>query len=530
MEQNKGISQLWKAVSLAVALSFSLDTSAQYAWQRGVGAGELRPFSNVQYEAELQGSCSSGTTPLWLNANKHGLSSLESSNGYLRGALSRPLETDSARRWGLGYCVDAAVASHYSSKFIVQQAYVEGRWLHGVLTIGAKEWPMELKNQRLSSGSQALGINARPVPQVRIAVPEYWTVPVLGRWFAIKVHMAYGMFTDQRWQRKFTNGGVTPYNENVLYHSKSGFLRIGKPGEKPLSVELGLEMQAQFAGSKVALSDGTVTTMKLGGKSVKDFWQVFIPAGSDITDGEGYGNIEGNQSGAWLARVNYDAAAWSVSVYADHFFEDHSQQFHLDYDGYGDGANYQKREKNRYLLYPLKDILLGGELRLKRCQWLKGLVVEYLHTTYQSGPVYHDRTSTIPDHIGGRDNYYNHGNYMCLQHWGQVMGNPLYRSPAYNADGSLRVADNRFVAWHMGFEGTPLPRLDYRVLVSWQRGYGTYDEPYTYPHHNTSILAEAKYNFNKGWAVKGAFGLDAGSLLGNNHGFQLTISKHGLLR
>lgn len=519
-----------KTLLLALASLQWLTCPAQYAWQSGEGKGVARPFSDVRYEAEIQGSLSSGATPLWLNANKHGLSSLEPDNGYLRGALFRPLSTDSARRWGLGYQVDAAVASHYTSKFFIQQAYVEGRWLHGVLTIGAKEWPMELKNQRLSSGSQALGINARPVPQVRLAVPEYWTVPALGRWLAVKVHVVYGMFTDQRWQRQFTGGGVSPYNENVLYHSKAGYLRIGKPGEKPLSVELGLEMQAQFAGSKVSLKDGKLTKLKLGGKGLKDFWRIFIPSGSDITDGEGYGNIEGNQCGAWLARVNYDAPAWSASVYADHYFDDHSQQFHLDYDGYGNGADYQKKEKNRYLLYPLKDMLLGGELKLKHCQWLRDVVVEYLHTTYQSGPVYHDRTSTIPDHIGGRDNYYNHGNYMCVQHWGQVMGNPLYRSPAYNANRSLRVEDNRFVAWHMGVEGTPLPRLDYRVLVSWQRGYGTYDEPYTYPHHNTSVLAEAKYGLDKGWEVKGAFGLDRGSLLGNNHGFQLTISKRGLLR
>lgn len=519
-----------KTVFLAVTLSFSLVSPAQYAWQHGVDTVKAHPLSDIHYDVEFQGSLSSGSTPLWLNANKHGLSSLGSSNGYLRGAIGRGLEVDSTRKWGLGYRFDAVVASHYTSKFFVQQAYIEGRWLHGVLTIGAKEWPMELKNQMLSSGSQGLGINARPVPQVRLALPEYWTIPALGRLFAIKVHMAYGMFTDQRWQREFTNGGTTPYNENVLYHSKAGYLRIGKPGEKPLSVELGLEMQAQFAGSKVWVKDGHQERLKLGGHGLKDFWRMFIPSGSDITDGVGYGNIEGNQSGAWLARVNYDAPSWSASIYADHFFEDHSQQFHLDFDGYGEGTDYQKRVSHRYLLYPLKDIMLGGELRLKSCPWLKALVVEYLHTTDQSGPVYHDRTSAIPDHIGGRDNYYNHSNYMCVQHWGQVMGNPLYRSPAYNGDHSLSVEDNRFVAWHMGVEGTPLPRLDYRVLVSWQRGYGTYDKPYTYPHHNTSLLVEAGYKFKRGWGVHGAFGLDSGSLLGNNHGFQLTISKHGILR
>lgn len=518
-----------KYILTAIGFFSALSASAQYAWQQGAAAGELQPFSDVHYSAEMQGSFSSGHTPLWLNANKHGMSSLQSNNAYLRGALERPLEADSCRRWGIGYGVDMAVASHYSSHFVLQQAYVEGRWLHGVLTIGAKEWPMELKNQWLSSGSQALGINARPIPQVRIAIPEYWTIPALGRWFALKVHMAYGIYTDDNWQRDFTNHGITPYNEHTLYHSKAGYLRFGKPEQFPLSVTLGLEMQAQFSGYKIQQKNGQLVKLKLGGHRLKDFWRAFIPGGSDITDGAGYGNIEGNQSGAWVARIDYNAKSWCASIYADHFFEDHSQQFFLDYDGYGKGADFQKKEKNRFLLYPFKDIMLGGELQLKRGTWLRNIVVEYLHTTDQSGPIYHDRTSNIPDHIAGQDRYYNHGNYMSLQHWGQVIGNPLYRSPLYNDDYRIRVEDNRFVAWHMGIAGAPLPHLDYRVLASWQRGYGTYDDPYTYPHHNTSLMVEAGWQFRHGWAVRGAFGLDHGSILGNNHGVQLTVIKKGVI-
>ena len=34
---------------------------------------------------EMQGSFSNSKTPLWLNANKYGLSSLTASNGYVRG-------------------------------------------------------------------------------------------------------------------------------------------------------------------------------------------------------------------------------------------------------------------------------------------------------------------------------------------------------------------------------------------------------------------------------------------------------------
>ena len=110
-----------------------------------------------------------------------------------------------------------------------------------------------------------------------------------------------------------------------------------------------------------------------------------------MTDGE-YHNVEGNQLGSWVARVSYEADAWKLSVYSDHFFEDHSQMFLLDYDGYGEGDDYNKKVKQRYFLYDLKDIMLGGELNLKHGRWISDIVVEYLYTKYQSGPINHDRT------------------------------------------------------------------------------------------------------------------------------------------
>ena len=119
----------------------------------------------------------------------------------------RPLSTDSARRWAIGYGVDVAVPVNYTSNVVVQQAFAESRWLHGVLSVGAKEYPMELKSQTLSSGSQTLGINARPVPQVRIALPEYWTIPWTKRWLHLKGHIAYGMMTDDSWP---TTWSTTP--------------------------------------------------------------------------------------------------------------------------------------------------------------------------------------------------------------------------------------------------------------------------------------------------------------------------------
>ena len=477
------------------------------------------------YELSVQASAASGDhTPLWLNANKYGLSSLDKTNGYLRAGVFHPLTGDMEKKVELGYGADVAVAANYTSTVVVQQAYAEARWLKGVLTIGSKEQPMELKSQELSTGSQTLGVNARPVPQVRIALPDYWQIPYTAGWLHLKGHIAYGITTDDGWQKDFTNK-QTRYTEHTLLHTKAGYIKIGKEG-KPLSLEGGLEMACQFGGKSHVFDDDGLHHYD-NSSNPKAFLHAFIPGGSDEIDGETYQNEEGNHLGSWLVRINYDHEAWGVSVYADHFFEDQSMMFHLDYDGYGSGQEWNERKENRYFLYNLKDILLGAELRLKDGRWLQKAVVEYMHSKYQSGPVYHDHTQNISDHISGIDNYYNHGLFTGWQHWGQVMGNPLYTSPLYNEDGHVRVENNRFVAWHLGLQGSPLPRLSYRLLATWQRGYGTYYQLFANPEENTSLLAEAYYKWPKGgWSAKLGLGMDSGKIYGNNYGLQVTVMRH----
>lgn len=479
----------------------------------------------MTYRVEMQSSLSDGNTPLWLNANRHGLSSLKGSNGYVRAAVIRPLATDSLSRWAWGYGVDMAAAYGFTSRAVVQQAFAELRWLHGTLSVGSKEYGMELRNDRLSSGPQTLGINARPVPQVRLALPDYYTLPFANSWLKLKGHIAYGMLTDNSWQHDFTKLR-SKYVDNTRYHSKAGYLKIGKEEAfYPLSLELGLEMATLFGGDTYIPTNGTVRHIA-NDKSLKSFWRALIPGGGEQPEkGGAYENAEGDFRGSWLMRINYTADSWALHVYADHFFEDHSAMFHLDYDGYGTGDDWDKWKKRRFFLYDFKDMMLGAELELPYGHWLKGLVFEYLYTKYQSGPVYHDHTPSIPDHVAGGDNYYNHYIYAGWQHWGQVMGNPLFRSPIYNTDGRVEVENSRFTALHIGVSGSPTARLDYRMLATWQEGLGTYNRPFDKPLQSVSVMAEACYRPWRDWTVTGAFGMDFGSIYGRNTGFQLTLAK-----
>ena len=480
----------------------------------------LIPISGLEGRIETQFSFSEGTTPLWLNANKYGMSSLESNNAHIRMKAERKIDNDSARQWGIGYAADVAMANHLASHLIIQQLFAKIRYRKASVTFGQKEETLNLKPHDLSTGSQTLGINARPIPGIRIALDDY--VDFLHGWMGIKGHFFYGMQTDGSFQKKHE---TEQYTDHILVHHKAGFLRFGKK-DQPLTIEAGLEMATQFGGTTYK-SDGTVEN---NDKSLLAFVKAIYGGTSDVESGNYHSSL-GNMLGSILLRVNYDRPSFAVSAYADHLFEDNSQLVLIDYDGYGEGEEWEKKKRQRYLLYPLKDLLAGVECRIKNFNPLNRIVIEYICTRNQSGPIYHDHTPVIPDHIGGMDNYMNHGIYGSWSHWGQINGNPLYRAPLYDGH-ALKTTNNRFKAWHFGIAGNPTDELSYRLLATWQKGWGTYDNPFTYMQRNFSMLAEAEYNLNsivKGITVKGAFALDRGSILGDNTGAQLSIIWNGKL-
>lgn len=522
--------------TLAVCLAFA-SVFAQHQSYLPTKTPKTSAFEHIEYKAEMQLSSSVNKTPLWLNANKYGLSSLEKTNGYVRGAIERKLSTDDEHVWGVGYGLDVVLPVNYTSKLIIQQAYAEGRWHKGVLTIGAKEQPMELKDNQLSSGSQTLGINARPIPQVRLALGEYWAIPYTKGWLKIKGHVAYGKMTDDSWQHSFTNQ-MSKYADDVLFHSKAGYLKIGnEESYRRWSLELGLEMAATFGGTAYIPVAGGMRKVE-NQKGISSFLKAFLPGGNDVTEaGTVYKNSEGNQVGSWLARINYDTDTWRMSVYVDKYFEDHSSMLLLDYDGYGEGAQWNVKEKRKYFRYDLKDWILGLSYRAKYHRWISGVTFEYIYSKYQSGPIYHDHTQGRKEHISGVDNFYNHHIYTGWQHWGQAIGNPLYTSPIYNKDGKIEFKNNRFEAIHFGIDGNPNDYFYYRILATYQTALGTYNDPFVKDKHNFSFLVESQYdfanakNFLKGCSIKLGYGMDMGSLLeGINAGFQLTFIKKGLLK
>lgn len=489
-------------ISLLTALS--INTFAQ-----NLGKG-------ISYSTELSGTFSNGDiAPFWLSANRYGLSSIQSNSGYIRGGLFRDADCDSLKEWKIGYGADIAVAANHSSDFFIQQLYGELRYKKGSLTIGSRQMPLMFKNEQLSSGDMTYGINAHPIPQVRLELNEYWSLPLTNNWFGFKGHISYGYFTDGDWQKSFTSGTRSVHCNNALFHSKSGYIRIGKEDVFPVTFTAGVHFCAQFGGESWNTGKRLDDTSDFTGdyvknsNGIKSFWHAFFPGGSDATDGD-YDNAEGNQLGSYQACLEYKGSEWGAKVYCEHYFDDHSQMF---------------------FQYDWKDFLWGVEVKLPKNPVVNTVVCEYLGTKDQTGPIYHDHTTTLPTQISGVDNYYNHNIYGGWQHWGQTIGNPLITSPIYNDNHHLFFYNNRVSAYHLGISGEPTSCISYRMLYTKVKSLGTYSIPHQDPVHARYFLAEVTYtpSFWNGTSITGAFSTNSGDMIKESIGGQISIKKTGLL-
>lgn len=202
-----------------------------------------------QYRVEASATVSSGTyAPLWLTANRFGMESEKPNSGYLRAGLEwhRSLK----RGWRIDAGLDLAGGVKQTSDFWIQQAYADISWKMLTLSIGSKErmgFPLE-KDSELTSGWMAEGPNMRPIPQIRAEIKDYLAIPGTRSWVAFKGHLAYGMFTDGRWQEDFC-GVNQAFTKEVMYHSKSLMFRLGNKEKLPVEFEFGLFMATQSAAT-----------------------------------------------------------------------------------------------------------------------------------------------------------------------------------------------------------------------------------------------------------------------------------------
>lgn len=486
-------------------------------------------WDKISYDMQTEAIASTGKhAPFWLTSNRHGLSSLRNYSANISAALYRNFDKKKGFTWAYG--AEIAGAWNYSSHFYIQQLYADAKYNCWELSIGSKERWSEGKHRTLSGGGLTFAPNARPIPQVRFGINEYTTAPWLfNEWVQVKGHISYGRHTDDNFQRAHMVNAPTGsrYVEDVLFHEKTAFLKIGNRNKVPLSAEVGLEMYSQFGGRvwEKHLEDDVIRYDLP--HSYKEYIKALIPmaAGSDAPEME-QANVNGNILGSWHFAMNYETDSWSLRAYYEHFYEDHSGLFGLDHHYNREGV----REWITYL--PWRDGLYGLELTVPKNSFINTIVYEYLTSRDQSGPILQNPSGDMSGQAGGMDWYYTHTYYQSWQHWGMSICNPHTLSPLYNEVASLTMPYQRLRSHHIGFDGQPSDALCYRFMGSWSRHWGSLEDPLPTPITQTSLMAEITYSPPKweGWHFTSALALDRSRLIGHNFGGMITICKTGTIK
>ncbi len=512
---------------LVLCLALSLGFLTNIALGQAVSS-VLLPFhegNNLTYSLTTETAVGSGDyTAYYLTANRHGILSTDANTSYLRAAMNYNFRRG---RWSVDACLDAQVQTNAYSKYFIQQAYADLTWSWITLGVGSREFSPVLRDIRLSSGSTIWSGNCRPIPSVYLITPDFVTIPGTKKWLQVYFEGSFGKLLDDDYKRDryaIYRVGKSGQAESFLttdvwFHQKKLHLRTNP--DKPFVFYVGFDHAAYFGGESYNSEfRGETTSFS---PRLKDFFKAFFISGGDSNSPTGdQAFFYGSHLGAECFRLDYqwggtDSKQQRVGIYLENLFEDGSSIAKLNgWDGLW-GLEYHNSQHET---------------------WIQGIVIEYLQTTNQSGPIHWDREdwsdSFGPDFGEGRatgaDDYYNNYYYAGHCYYGLGLGTPMIKSPVYNADGYLRFTDNRIRAWHLGIEGSltkaGLSNMGYRILSSYRRSWGTSYVPSSSIRDAFCTMIELNAGFGH-WSGKIAYAMDHGDLLGNNHSFNFSISYHG---
>lgn len=492
-----------------IGFAFSRLTTATFA------QSENNTEDATTYKAEAFGSVGSGdNTPFWMLSNRYGIVPLDANNGFLNAGVYHNQRFGKGFRWGAGLEV-VATAPRYHNIFI-QQAFAEIGYKSLLLSIGSKEDYSSLWDKNLSSGDLVHSSNARPIPEIKLSMPQFTVVPGTKGWMQVKGDFAAGRSFDTDYLANFTNKqqetGTTKkqvYIKNVLWHHKSFYVQIKDTrNDFPLSGTIGVQDYAQWGG--------TSTDPKIGAQphSFKDFIRVVCGSkGGDNATVSDQINVLGSHYGSYDFKLSFTKKDWAVHAYHQHYFNDKSGMI------FNNGT----------------DGLYGIQVDLPKLPWLRKVVTEYVLTRNQTGPMHfidfdHDKHPGIG---GGNDDYYNNLEYKTgLSYFNRGLGSPLIISPEYNQNGKLGFTNNRIKDWHIGAEGDISPQISYRVLFTKMNGWGTSYHPFRNKKEGTSSLIDITYTHPRlnGWTFTGSVAADTGTMVGKNAGFSLRVAKRGIIK
>jgi hypothetical protein len=431
-----------------------------------------------------------GHVPFWLRSNQFGSIPLDNASLSLIGTIHKDYDKRRTRIFDWGGSVEGRVNLGDKSNFTLIEGYAKFKISIFEIRAGRSKDIMGLCDTSLSCGSFSVSGNTPGIPKVQISIPEFYTLPILGKLFAFKGNYTHGWI------------GKTPFinlDSNLLYprtyiHQKSLYGRFGKP-EWKWKLYGGFNHQVLWGDEKYTYGDSFTLSpfmtylYVITGKSYD----------SHIRLGDHLGSID--------LGFEYDFKNVRLLAYRQNLY-DAGALYYLA--NISDGLNGLS--------------LVNTNYSYKGFQWRK-ILVEVFYTKSQGGE------SWSVHRPSGAEDYYN--NWQYIQGWsykGIGIGNPFISSPVFLREGLpsdpfTYFINNRVVVFHFGFEGS-VQKWNFILKTSYSQNYGTYRTIETFPDTNQfsaylDASKELKNRLNIGFT--GAF--DAGHLYYNSYGLLVRVGK-----
>ena len=460
------------------------------------------------YQAEIGGGVTADRLPFWLHTNTFGKITNDT---YLWGTVGvgTPFSKSNTRAFDYSFGFEGTGAlGRKEHRIFIDQIYGRVHWQNLILDLGIIKPEIVYDGLSSTNGDMLYSTNSRSMPGINLHTQDFIKIPWIGKWLSFKFKYAEYIMSDNRYVD-------SPHLHNKLLAGKLTIIH-------GLSIEAGIEDYAQWGGK-----DPDNGKLKYSFKDYLDM--VKIKSGGENATLSDQINKLGNHIGRHFAQINYECPKFKTTLFYNHIFAD------------GSGMKYQNWPDGLYGLY---------FSRKENSRWFKSFVYEFYYTKNQSGPL-HDRPAT-PEELakqdttsdfygrivlGGNDNYLNHGEYRSgWTLFGQTIGTPFFTPQSPVAGIVHGIYNNRFYAHHIGISGDlPLLNIQYKFFCSYSKNYGTYNTPfYNSEGHITSksqtslrlkvVVPNDKLPFD----TTLDFGYDKGSLLKNNFGIMLSISKTGI--
>jgi hypothetical protein len=397
------------------------------------------------YNAEvgLAAIATSGSeVPFWMRANQFGSIPLNGVSMSVVGKIEKKYREKKIVDWGAA--IDFRLNAGTRLELIPVEMYVKGKLGIFQVRIGRSKDISGIIDTTLSTGSYAISGNALGVPKIELSMPDFQSIPFVGKIIAFKGSFSHGWMGKVPIQfGELKGSSVESYLHNASFH-----IRFGKPKWK-FKLYGGINHEVIWGNDKLIFGDQYDLSRSAA------FWHV-VTGKRYLTDGlkQDISKV-GNHLGAIDLAIELDVQKANILIYRQHFYDKGALAYLANVEDGLTGISIKNKDKSKV-----------------NWTWTKFLF-EIFYSKGQAGE--RDAKETP----SGAEYYYNHAVYSeGYSYKGIGLGNPLIttvrkaRTNLPNAESNYFI-NNRVIAFHIGTEGR-MARWLYQLKLTYSQNYGEY--------------------------------------------------------